>query len=241
MNSDSQIGAHRFSYDRFARTCAPDDFLGQVKRTVHGVPLGEDQLTMIVSQIRRLLDLTPDDRLLDIACGNGHLSQHLFSDLGGYLGSDVSEYLIDVASRNFAHAPDFTFVQRDTLDHLREEACPGKFTKMLCYGSVQYFSDEQLADVLHLARRRFPALRRFLIGNCPNRDRAADFFQRTYAEADLDDIGTALGRWRTSASLRAIAEDAGWDIAFSLMPPSFSGAAYRFDALLTPGTNGSGN
>lgn len=242
MNSDSRFPAPRFSYDCHARMCAPDDFLGQAKRTVHGFPLGEDQVAMIVSQIRRLLAPAPDDRLLEVACGNGYLSQHLFSQLGGYLGSDISEYLIEVALRNFERAPDFTFERRGALDHLREEACPERFTKMLCYASAQYFSDEQFANLLQLARRRFPAVRRFLVGNCPNREKAKDFFQgRLPADADLDDTGTALGRWRTTASLRRIAEDAGWDVAIALMPPGFSGAVYRFDALLTPRADGPGN
>jgi hypothetical protein len=241
MISDSRPPAPPFSYDRHARTCAPDDFLGQTKRTVHGAPLGEDQVAMIVSQIRTLLKPAAEDRLFEIACGNGYISQHFFSELGGYQGSDISEYLIEVALRNFERSPDFTFVQRSALEHLREVANPGEFTKMLCYASAQYFSDEQLAELLQLARCRFPAVRRFLVGNCPDREKAKDFFQgRPPADADLDDTGTALGRWRTVASLRRIAECVGWDVAIAGMPPAFSGATYRFDALLTPRAGGPG-
>jgi hypothetical protein len=159
--------------------------------------------------------------------------------LGGYVGSDISEYLIDVALRNFERRSDFTFVHCGALDHLRDETSPERFTKMLCYASAQYFSDEQFAKLLQLARQRFPSVRRLLVGNCPDRDRAKTFFQdRPYEDGDLDDSGTALGRWRTTSSFRRIAADAGWDVAISLMPPGFSGAAYRFDALLTPRSGG---
>ena len=91
----------KFDYDENARTRAADDFWGQVKRTVHGVPVSDEQIKMIVDTIRSALDLKPDDTLLDIACGNGALSHLLFDSCSGCLGVDLSEHLISVAKANF--------------------------------------------------------------------------------------------------------------------------------------------
>jgi len=225
----------RFSYDAHARTCRPDDFLGQTKRTVRGVPLGEDQIGMIIAQIRELLALTRDDRLAEIACGNGFLSAQLFADMRGYHGSDISEYLITVARRHFQRDPDFTFSQQDGLGHVRDEPRPQDYTKLLCYASAQYFSDDHLLVLLQSVRQRFSRVSRVLLGNCPDRSKVEQFFQgNSPPAAALDDTGTALGRWRTPESLCAIAAAAGWDAKIAAMPSQFSGANYRFDALLTP-------
>ncbi|MEJ2650137.1 MAG: hypothetical protein P8016_17215 [Sedimentisphaerales bacterium] len=35
----------KFSYDEHAKTCAPDDFLGQVRRTVNGEPLSDEHIS----------------------------------------------------------------------------------------------------------------------------------------------------------------------------------------------------
>ena len=68
----------KFDYDEYAKTRAPEDFWGQVRRTVQGVSVSEDQINLIVDTIRSSFDVKPDDTLLDIACGNGALSHLLF-------------------------------------------------------------------------------------------------------------------------------------------------------------------
>ena len=91
----------KFNYDTHARTCAPDDFLGQTRRTVQGVPLPAEQINMIVEAVNFGLGLKSDDVLLELACGNGALSQFLFNSCKEYIGIDVSEYLISIAKKNF--------------------------------------------------------------------------------------------------------------------------------------------
>src|ERR1700750_1427456 len=65
----------KLDYDQYARTLPTDDLWGQVKRTVAGNPVDGSQIEMIVEAIRAGLQLTPDDNLLDIGCGNGVLSR----------------------------------------------------------------------------------------------------------------------------------------------------------------------
>lgn len=80
---------------------APEDFWVQVKRTVKGQPVSQDQIDMIVSAMTAALDLSPDDILLDLGCGNGALTTYFFHRCRGGLGVDFSEFLISVARRNF--------------------------------------------------------------------------------------------------------------------------------------------
>ncbi len=78
----------KFDHDAYARSREADDFWGQIRRTVQGVPVSDDQIALIVDTIREALRLGPDDTLLDIACGNGALSQLLFGSCARYLGVD---------------------------------------------------------------------------------------------------------------------------------------------------------
>ena len=143
-NSDHK----KFNFDEYARTCASDDFLGQTRRTVNGVPVSEEQIKLILKAIVSALNVKPDDTLLDIACGNGALSHNLFGLCSGYLGVDLSEYLISVAKKNFERLPNYVFKQQGAAEYVRSEPQPEKYSKVLCYGSFQYFSGEDATEVL---------------------------------------------------------------------------------------------
>jgi SAM-dependent methyltransferase len=97
-------------YKEYPKTLAPDDFWGQVRRTVHGKPITENQIQLIVEAIKNGLDFQKNDCLLDIACGNGALSRRLFHDINEFLGVDNSEYLISVAIANFGAPPKIRFL-----------------------------------------------------------------------------------------------------------------------------------
>lgn len=223
-----------FSYDAHARTCAPDDFLGQVRRTVNGVPVSSDQLELILAAIAAGLSLEPDETLLELACGNGSLSCALFDACKGYLGVDCSDYLISVAKRHFERLPDYRFEARDALTYLREETSPLEFSKALCYASFQYFPDAEAYEIFRILYTKFGNLKRFFIGNIPNREKAAEFYRDKMPSAEqLVDCTTAIGAWRTPDEVAALAQTAGWSIAFSTMPAAYHSAYCRFDAILT--------
>ena len=102
-------------YKEHPKTCSPDDFWGQVKRTVNGTPVTQDQIDMIVDAVIKQLHLDLEDTLLDLCCGNGALSTLFFKYCKGGLGVDFSEYLISIANRNFALPPDQTYILQDAI------------------------------------------------------------------------------------------------------------------------------
>ncbi len=231
--SDTQPYA-KFSYDAHARTCAPDDFLGQTRRTVQGVAIPEAQIHMILDAIRDGLQLRSDDVLLELACGNGALSVQLFDACRGYLGTDISEYLVSVAKQHFERLPDYRFEMLGGVECVHHEPQPERFTRALCYAGFQYFADSDAKDILMTLHERFTYLERIFIGNLPDRARAADFYTSREASAEeLSDPNTALGIWRTREAFAQLARDAGWQADFSVMPQGFHAAHYRYDAVLT--------
>lgn len=220
-------------YDTHARTCAPDAFWAQVKRTVHGQPVSEAQIALIVAQIESQLALDSRDVLLDLACGNGALTHELADSCAALLGVDISPYLIDVARQHFGNPPRVDFAAEGVVQYLEREAQPQRFTKVLCYGSFMYFSDEDARATLKLVGARFTGVETFFVGNLPDRDRVEGFYStREPAPGELDDPRALIGIWRTREAFAAMAADAGWDTTFVQMPEGFYSTHYRYDAVL---------
>lgn len=223
-----------FDYDQHARSCSPDDFWGQVKRTVRGQPVNEEQIGMIINAVRTHVDLNHNDILLDLACGNGALTRLLFNDCAGCVGVDLSEYLIAVAKENFEALPDYAFIHQDAGTYVNEATNAEQFTKVMCYGAFQCFPPEVAKQVLSTLYRKFVNVEKVFIGNLPDKDLADAFFiEYPPAEGLLDDFASPLGMWRTKEEFAALANAAGWKISFLRMPKEFYGAHYRYDVVLT--------
>lgn len=223
----------KFDHDAYAKSRAPDDFWGQVRRTVNGVPVSDDQIKLIVDMIRSALDLKTDDTLLDIACGNGALSHLLFDSCSRYLGVDLSEHLIAVAKKNFETLPNHQFMHQWAAEYVRTESRPERFSKVLCYGSFPYFSAADAAEVLRTLFEKFGSVQNVFIGNLPDKDRAAEFYKKQPDIEELADCCSQIGIWRTRSEFAQLASDAGWQIKFSTMPAGFYSSYYRYDALLS--------
>ena len=262
--------AHRpgldYRHKEHPKTCAEDDYWGQVSRTVNGQPVDQQQIGLIVAAIESGLALQADDCLLDIACGNGALADRLRGTvaeqprptveqprptveqprpLAKYLGVDFSSYLIEIARKHFPprKSADGRLLQReyvcqDAAEFVEQwqgpcESGPDRFTKALCYGAFSYFAPQDAERLLRAIGRRFTRVQRLLIGNIPDRERAAEFFREPVAIETLDDPQSAIGIWRSQEQFRELAKRCGWEAAFYTMPRDFYAAHYRFDACLT--------
>lgn len=222
-----------YNHKEYPKTRARHDFWGQVKRTVHGKAVSQEQIDMIVKAIKDGLLLSPEDTLLDIGCGNGALSQYLFSEVSQFHGVDFSEYLIGIAKEYFEKAPDFTFQGIDAVSYVNSGANPESFTKCLCYGAFTYFSYEDSEKVLSGLSGRFRNLQLVYIGNLPDRERAHLFYPEDKDFSGLlDDRNSPIGIWRSKDDFTQLAHRNGWDIDFYEMPVKFYAAHYRYDAIL---------
>ncbi len=224
----------RFDHDEYAKTRAPDDFWGQVRRTVQGVPVSDNQIKMIVDAIQLALEMKPDDTLLDIACGNGALSHLLFDSCADYLGVDLSGHLISVAKGNFEALPHYQFMQQGAAEYVRSEPRPARFSKVLCYGSFPYFPAADAAEVLRTLFEKFSNVQSVFIGNLPDKDRAVAFYKTKQVSAvEMSDHASQIGIWRSQSELEKLAGNAGWKAKFSVMPPEYYAGHYRYDVLLS--------
>lgn len=229
----SDTASNRSFYKQHPTTCAPDDYWGQVKRTVNGRPVGPEQIGMITDQVSRGLDIRDSDILLDLCCGNGALTSLFFSRCAGGLGVDFSEPLVQVAKTTFMRRPTENFILQEAVDFVRSYSAPRRFTIALCYGAFSFFTLAEAETLLAVVYGRFSAVRRLFLGNLPDRTRAQAFFGERYRTNIEDDPGSALGVWHNIEDLLAMAERCGWRAEVLRMPPAFYAAHYRYDLVLT--------
>lgn len=220
-------------YKEHPKTCAPDDFWGQVKRTVNGQPVSEAQIEMIVAAVLQGLDIKNDDVLMDLCCGNGALSRFFFEKCQGGLGVDFSQALIDVAKQNFEKLPHQEYRLADVVEFTKSPPRPERFTKILCYGSFAYLEKDAALAVLRNSYDTFRNADTFYIGNCPDKSQLSDFFrEKDYTPGIENEADSAIGIWRTKEEFRAMARAAGWSAEFSNMPELFYASKYRYDVIL---------
>lgn len=228
--------SNEYVFKDHPRTCAPDDFWGQVKRTVNGRPVGEDQIQMIVDAVTAGLDLHHEDVLLDLCCGNGALSTRLFALCQGGTGADFSAPLIQVAHLNFQAPPREMYFLSDVVEFLGQCAEPARFTKALCYGAFQYLAPERARVFLETLYLRFPNVQRIFIGNLPDKDRMEQFFRGNAWRPGIEnDPGSPIGIWRAEQEFSVLSVDCGWRAEYRRMPAEFYAAGYRYDAILFRG------
>jgi cyclopropane fatty-acyl-phospholipid synthase-like methyltransferase len=222
----------KWDYKEYPKTLPPDDLWGQVRRTVCGKPVSEEQIQMMVDAVVAGLELHPASVLLDIGCGNAALSERLFPHCDQCLGVDFSEYLISVANARFA-SPRHTFICQDALEYVAQEADTLRFDRVLCFAVLSYLSDASARQLLVSLNQRFRNVRAIFVGNIPDRDCAASFFRDHHRDApELDNPESQIGVWRTKGQMIAMAEQAGWRIRFQDMPRDFYQAHYRYNAIL---------
>ena len=221
-------------YDAFIHptTCAPDDFLGQVRRTLHGKPIPQEQVDIILFAIREALVFSPEDVLLDMCCGNGVIGKEFFDEIKGYHGVDFSPALVAIAQKNFQRSPAYEFTESDIETYLVNEPAPARFTKALQYGSLAYFTDKQITNILSCLFKRFTGVQRLFVAPLPDAAKADAFFQGKEKQP-LDDPLTPIGRWFMRNEFKHLAESCGWSVAIQDMAPTSYQAHYRFDAQLT--------
>lgn len=233
-SEDRPHPTQRYEYNEYPKTLAPDDFWGQVRRTIYGKRISEEDVRVIIDTIANGLQLVDDDVLLDLACGNGALSSRLFSSCRAFLGVDASEYLIQVAKEYFESLPQYGFKMDDVAHYVWHEPDPSRFTKVLCYASFAFLSLETVTRMLRGLGERFVNVSSVFIGNIPDRERAGLFYKERSDFADeMDDPTSQIGIWWSESDLSKFCAAQGWRAQFQRMPEHVFNAVYRFDAMLT--------
>lgn len=221
-----------FDHNEFALSKSETDFWGQVRRTVNGVPVADEQIDLIVASIRGNINISAEDSVIDLACGNGALGSLFSDEAHQYYGVDLSSRLIEIAKKYF-HAPHKHYTLDDAESFLTSFPDKDCITKLVCYGSFSYFSAGSAQNIIEMLSRDYPNLSQVYIGNLPNREFAHKFYPEVPGEAELGDHTSPIGIWRSKSEFKALLNATSWKIKFIEQPEPFYASAYRYDVLLS--------
>jgi ubiquinone/menaquinone biosynthesis C-methylase UbiE len=97
-------------------------------------------------RIIQLLDISNDDRVLDVGCGNGEFLIRLIEATAAHgLGIDINSELISAARKNAASRISNTSCEFRMADIQKEALEDGSFDLAICMGSTHAFGNGQAA------------------------------------------------------------------------------------------------
>ncbi len=201
-----------------------------------GLSRQDDFLETYAAYVAQQLQLTKDDIVLDVCCGNGMLTHYLATYCKAIVGVDFSQPHIDYAQQHFA-ATNIQFTCLDALQ-LGSETFSGEtgFTKSTLCFSFQYFESVQAG--LKVIEGVFKHTRGPLfIGDIPNRDR---FFVYYHSPVELARLvkqmlfnRNDMGKFWSEYELDFIAKKIGGKGRKISQPDHFPYAHYRMDYLIS--------
>ncbi len=107
----------------------------------------QKQADFFVRQVRREMSFGPEDIVLDIGCGQGHVLAALAPLVKEALGMDTSSACVRTASTRYAAVPNLRFQVLPPENYLAVDAIPvTNVTRILCVSVVQYYKS---LDELH--------------------------------------------------------------------------------------------
>ena len=217
-----------FDYNERPKQFGKKDFWRQVRRTINGEPVKEDQIDLIIKQVRNMLDLKKSDKLLDLGCGNGALTVKFLPYVSKILGIDRSDYLIKIAKQNF-EISNLKFECFELSNYTHRESIHN-FNKCLLYGVSSFLEDE---IIYSLSEKLLHQNNYYLMfGNIRELKYAENFYTEDVHDEVLKNTKTSMGKWRTRDWYSKLAKKFNADIEFSKMPETFYASKYYFDVVI---------
>lgn len=211
-----------------------DDLLIQVGKTQFGVPIGSDQIELLVEHVAASLAIDPAAGALDLGCGNGLVTARLAPRLGRIVGLDYSEAMLATA-RAGNGAPNLTYEQADLRNAATLRLPSGPFHVAWSIEVVQNLDPASLTKLLSWLSGVMAPGFRFLASGIPDGERIGNFYntpERWQLHLDNEAAGReAMGRWWSRAEITAAAAQAGVAVEFRALPAAYYTSHYRFDAL----------
>jgi cyclopropane fatty-acyl-phospholipid synthase-like methyltransferase len=204
----------------------------QVGRSINKVPILDKRWVYTLEFIRRQIDLSREDELLDLCAGNGLISIPFSKECNHVMSVDISKDLIDridtSTNKNIK-----TMLSDVRLLELSEKS----FSKVIFYFAIQHFTEK---EVIYLFEKVYKWLRPgglFFVGDIPDSDKIWSFFnteerQKVYLESIKNDR-PIIGTWFSKEFLCKAASYAGFsDCAHIVQPDELINHHYRFDLLI---------
>jgi len=215
---------------------AEKDFLKQVGKTENGHSVQKESVDRIVHQLLDGLDMTEDDIVLDLCCGNGLITHRVSRHCDKIVGVDFSERLIEIAQEHHG-AANICYVHSSVLTLTPKMfAGTGRFTKVYMYEGLQHFNEDEVLLVLRVLQQVTLEGAPVYLGSVPDKDRIWLFYntpvrRNTYFRRKSEGR-EAIGTWWDREVLRDIAKEEKYHCEFINQDAALYTAHYRFDVRI---------
>lgn len=155
----------------YARMADELDEQTQVLRTCNRVPVSEEVWMKTLDMMSEHLDLSEEDEVLELCCGNGLISRHLASKCRSVTSVDVAQGLIDNLGKYKLEN-----VKTIVEDIRNVNFADSSFTKIVMYAGIQYLTH---GESVSLVKKAFNWLGQggiFYIGDIPDVNRLWNFY-----------------------------------------------------------------
>ena len=226
-------------WNEYPRRAEAGEHLKQVGKTVGGQPITEETLSLIVEGISASLELQPDDRVLDLCCGNGLLTRQIAPRCKSAVGIDFSEPLIETAKKDHgAENIEYRCLDVRKLGTILNEF-PEPFTKVMCYEALAFLEPEDLDALLAELDKVTVENPIILFGSVLDKTRRWNFFNTLRRKVVYmvkivilkREVG--LGRWWKPSEVQEAASRQRMQAKVVPQDSSLHTAHYRFDIKLT--------
>lgn len=178
---------------------ANKDEQSQVLRTRNKQPIDQRKWEITLDTVSRQLELQPDDKLLDLCCGNGLFTAAFGPRIASVEAVDISSVLTSrLAARGQPNVRVLTSDMRDA------QFAQQSFSKILWYAGIQYIDESDIVAMIRRIRGWMMPGGILLIGDIPDRSKLWDYFNDdTRRDAYFDGLEQRkpiIGSWL----------DAGW-------------------------------
>lgn len=206
--------------------------LKQVDRTINGAEEGDDQLQLTIETVKQVLCLKKNDRVIDLCCGNGLITEAIASNVGSVIGVDFSEKLIEHA-RCRSTGDNVQYIVNDVS--ALTPAFFDNFNKAYMLGSVQHLNSGELSRLLRIMADA-PSVKAVFISSVPDADRLSIYYDDerkmdyhlTREAAGKPHIGT----WWSQQQMKTLVDGSGLRARFLTQHTALASAYYRYDCLI---------
>ena len=216
-----------------------DDLFKQVAQTVNKQPIPKEQFKLSLDYIWEKLQLSSEDRLVDLCCGNGLISYELAKHVGYVFGIDFVARNIVIA-KEWKAAKNIVYILGDVTEPLEtligENTFPNKY---LMNGSLAYFEPSQFDTILkNIVRYMNGRPFQFFLTAIPCFDLKWNFYntpervaRHLENEKKIKNTNDGLGRWWMSDEIDMIVSRQGLQVQITNQPQQLSN--FRMDALIS--------
>lgn len=196
--------------------------------------ISESQMGLIEKHICSVLNLQPEDALLDVCCGNGIITKRLARHCKQVVGVDFSEKLI-TAAQEHNESMNVRFIEEDATQLSR--SLDFKFDKILLYFSFQYLNSTQGALVISEMKSLLKPGGKILIGDIPDQKKFwvyyDSFLKRVFYFKQWLVRQPKMGKFWSEKEMNALAAKNYFQGIYLTQDSALPHAHYRFDYVMT--------